>query len=69
MGKPRLLKHDGFARYELYKALTGKGSCSNCGRTKTLYHFYTENDDSLRRSKNHIKGHFCCVECMRDYNS
>jgi len=66
----RLIKHDGFARFELYKDYHGNcGNCDNCGSNKKLFAFHTENDDSLRREKHHISGLFCSISCMRMYHS
>ena len=66
----RQLSHDPFARVELHKESEGiTGECDWCGSEKKLFSFFLVRDDSLLGRRNPIDGRFCCVGCMRSYNS
>lgn len=69
------ISRDPFARRELHReTVQAMGRlCSWCGQMKNgknggfLYRYYVEEDQWTGR-KNHVKGLFCSVGCMRNYN-
>lgn len=65
----RLISRDPFARETLMREKGEKSRCDWCGNQNnhcgTFQYFY-ETDGG---KTNPIRGNFCCVACMRSYNS
>ena len=62
------ISRNSFAREELHKRPAEKGECNFCGNNKKLWIYYIE-PDSIRYRRNDIKGKFCSIGCMKNYNN